>query len=180
VAAPQTHFVVTWVVFRIFTWIFGITFSVWETVSIFFWGFFIDFDHFLNPEFVKDVLKVRIPKLLHGRGGEPSPGIKGAPCWMHLWPGFILAIIWGLGSHGVDESFRWWLPIFFLSVHCWGIDRWQISLSYMPDYLSFLHPLKKRGYRRRRGYPVKARAEILAATFLFAAIIVFELFRIVF
>lgn len=179
-AAPQTHFVVTWVIFRACTWIFGITFSAWETVSIFFWGFFIDFDHFLNPEFVKDVFRVRIPRLLRGGSGEPSPGIKQVASWMHLWPGFILAIIWGLGSHGVNNSFRWWLPILFLSIHYWGIDRWQVSLPFMRDYLSFFHPFKKKGYRRKIGYPIKSRAEMLFATAAFVIIISFELFRFVF
>ena len=175
-AAPQTHFVITWAIFRVFTWIFGITFSTWETVSIFFWGFFIDFDHFISPEFVRDLFKVRIPNLLHGKGGEPSPGTKQFASWMHLWPGFVLSVLWGLISFKIDISFRWWLPLFFLSIHYWGIDRWQISLPYMSDYLSFLYPFKKRGYRRLRGHPVKSRAEIIVATALFLLIIIFELF----
>ena len=179
-AAPQTHFVVTWVIFRIFTWFFGITFSLWETFSIFFWGFLIDFDHFVNTDFVRDLFRVRIPNLLRGKGGEPSPGTKQFASWMHLWPGFILSITWGLVSHKIDASFQWWLPSLFLSVHYWGIDRWQISLPYMSDYLSFWYPFKKKGYRKLKGHPVKSRAEIIVATALFAIIIFFEFFRIIF
>ena len=176
-AAPQTHFVITWVIFKIFTWGLGVAFNAWEIVAIFFWGFLIDFDHFLNPSFVKDLFKVRIPNLLRGKGGEPSAGVKQVPAWMHLWPGFLLS----LGCSVVFYILRWswfFVPFAFYFIHYWGIDRWQISLPQMPDYLSFLYPFKKKGYRRKIGYPVKARAEILVATPLALFIILFELIKL--
>jgi hypothetical protein len=178
-AAPQTHFVITWVIFRFFTWILGVSFSAWETFSMFFWGVLIDFDHFLFPEFVKDLIKIRIPNLLHGKGGEPSIK-KIFPSWLHYWPGFLISIVWGLYSTKVNPAFRFYLPTVFYILHYWGIDRWQVSMPGMEPYKSWWHPFVKKGRIRKVGYPVKSRIEVLVATALMGIIILFELFRIVF
>lgn len=179
-AAPQTHFVVTWMIFRVFTWIFGITFSACETVSIFFFGVFIDIDHFFAPAYVKDIFLVRIPRALKGGAvGAPSKGIKGPTCWLHIWSGFLLACVCSAIFYFMHSTL-FYVPVLFYVIHYWGIDRWQISMPHMPPYDSFLYPLKKKGYIRKKGYLIKTNAEVIPATIISAGIILFELFRIVF
>lgn len=181
-AAPQTHFVITWAIWRLIFPLIGISISMWskEFFALFFFGVVIDIDHFFAPAYVKDLFLVRIPRMLKGGAiGSPSEGIKGPKCWLHIWPGFLLACVCS-AIFCLMHSTLFYVPVLFYAIHYWGIDRWQISEPHMEPYRSFLHPLKKKGYIRKKGYLIKTNAEVIPATILSAAIILFEFFRIVF
>lgn len=165
-AAPQTHFVITFGFRAIFAFVIGITFSFWQLILLYFWGT-LDIDHFLSPKFVKDIFR-RIRRFFKG-GDVGSPSVESPPPWLHLWPGVILSIVCG--------------KIFFPPRLCWIpfvlwlshriIDGWQKNDGSYPHYPLF-YPLMAKEWIRKSGYPIKPRIEILISTALAALIIIFE------
>lgn len=98
-AAPQTHFWITFIFRALCSLIFGFTFSITQLFWIYFWGCLMDFaDHFTSsPSYTKDVFLVRLPRFFKGGAvGAPSKGVEIPVCWLHLWPGAILSVVCGL------------------------------------------------------------------------------------
>lgn len=172
-ASPTTHFVVTWLLWRFLTWVVGFSFTALETFSIFFWGTLIDLDHFIYPEFVKELFKVRIPRLLHGGGGEPVSK-KIHVSWLHIWPGSILSIITGVVVFAPKHRGCVFLPFAFYLIHYIGIDRWQISAPGMEPYTSWFYPFHKEGHIRKSGYPIKSHVEMLVSSVMTLIIFIYD------
>lgn len=114
-AVPQTHFVATFFFRAILSFVFGISFSTFELFWLYFWGCFLDINHFASLSYVADIIFVRIPRFLkRGAVGLPSKGVKIPVCWLHNWPGGILSWVCGL----IFFPLTWiWLPFFFLFQH---------------------------------------------------------------
>ncbi len=172
-AAPQTHLATTFAIRALLTFAFGIIFSKTELFLIYFWGCGLDFvDHFTSPGFTRDVFFVRIPRFFKGGAvGAPSKGVELPTCWLHIWPGAMLSIICGLVFF--PQMFSW-IPLLFWLQHT-IIDRGQKNEGGWPE-IPFLYPAARKRQVKKRGYPVKARLEILISTALAALIIAFELY----
>lgn len=177
-AAPQTHFVITWVIWRILSWVVGLHFSAIETLSIFFLGVGIDIDHFFSKEFVRDVFRVRIVRFLGGGAvGKPSKGVKGPFPWFHSILMLFVVLAWsGLFWLKTKSMLVACILLGVWLLHAVVIDPFQSSEGEI-SYFSFFWPIIKKMRLRERGYPIKTRAEVLTTTVISAAIILFELIR---
>ena len=177
-AAPQTHFVIAFVFRAILEFAFKIKLSLEELFSIYFWGSLMDFvDHFTSPSYVKDIISVRFKRLLKGGDfGAPSVGVKIPKCWFHLWPGAVLAWLWGFGGLIVNFSFMIWIPFIFWFQHVLT-DKFQKNDGSYPHY-PFIYPVLAKKWEKRRGYPIKSRTEILISTFLAFLVVIFEIVRL--
>ena len=67
-----------------------------------------------------------------------------------------------------------WVPLLFWSQHV-VIDRGQKNEGDWPE-IPFFYPAAQKRWVKKRGYPVKARSEILLSTALAAMTIVFEFY----
>lgn len=172
-AAPQTHLCTTFAVRTLLTLAFGMVFSKTELFLVYFWGCGLDFiDHFTSPEFAKDVFFVRIPRFFKGGAvGAPSEGIEIPTCWLHIWPGAILSLTCGLVFFPLALS---WIPFLFWLQHI-VIDWGQKNEGNWPE-IPFLYPVMQKRWVKKRGYPIKARTEILISTILAALVIALELY----
>jgi len=174
-AAPQTHFVLTWVLYRIFTWVIGIHFSAIETLLVFFLGVGVDIDHFVSKEFVRDVFKVRIVRFLKGGAvGKPTAGVKIPLPWFHCILMLFVVVAWS-GYFWLKTGFvlAACIPLGFWLLHVVVIDIFQSSEGEIA-YYSVLWPIVKEKKLRKWGYPIKSRAEVLVSSFLFGAILFYE------
>lgn len=175
-AAPQTHFVVAFGLQVAVAALLKKTFSFGELAIIYFFGFGLDFvDHFTSPSYVKDIFQVRLKRFFKGGDvGVPSENVKIPVCWLHLWPGLLLAIISGFVFFGK----YYYIPFMFW---CWhlGIDNFQKNDGNYPYYpvLYPFSPKKVGDQAKRRGYPVKSRIEVIVSTILALFIILFEVIR---
>ena len=172
-AAPQTHFDITFSFRALLTLAFGVIFSKTELFLIYFWGCGMDFiDHFTSPSYVRDIFFVRFPSFFRGGDfGGPSRGVKNPVCWLHVWPGLILSVVCGLAFFPLTLS---WIPLLFWLQHI-VIDRGQRNEGGWPE-LPFFYPAVPKRWVKKRGYPVKTRLEILVSTALAALAIAFELY----
>lgn len=168
-AAPMTHVVVTFGIRAFFLFVLGMAFSKMELFWIYFWGALMDFaDHFTSPDYVRDIMLVRIPRFFKGGDvGKPTMGVKVPVCWFHLWPGLVMSFVCGL----VFFRQLWWVPLVFWFVHIM-VDRYQKNDWTFP-YESFFHPWGK-PWVRKWGYPTKIRKEILISTVLMFFVGLFE------
>jgi hypothetical protein len=171
-AAPMTHFDITFVFRAILLFVCGMEFSIFQLVLIYFWGSVMDFaDHFTSPSYTKDVFLVRIPRFLYGGDvGKPSLGVKMPVCWFHIWPGFMLAF-----ACGTFFPFKYfWVPLFFWLQHKLIDDAQENDGSYLE--VPFLYPFQEKEKVIKTGlYPVKIRKEILVSTALMFFVCIFEL-----
>jgi len=170
-AAPMTHFDITFVFRAILLFAFGMEFSVFQLVLIYFWGSAMDFaDHFTSPSYVADIISVRIPRFLKGGDiGKPSAGIEIPPCWLHIWPGLILAVLCGL-FFPLKYS---WVPFFFWLQHKLVDDAQENDGNY--PKIPLFYPFQKKRWVIEKGlYPVKIRKEILVSTALMFFVCLFE------
>ena len=169
-AAPMTHFDITFFFRAILLFVCGMEFSIFQLVLIYFWGSVMDFaDHFTSPSYVMDIISVRIPRFLKGGDiGKPSEGVKNPACWFHLWPGAIISFLCGI----LFFSHLWWVPFGFWFVHI-TVDRFQKNDETYP-YASFFHPWGK-PWVRKWGYPTKIRKEIFVSTAIMFFVCIFEL-----
>lgn len=175
-AAPQTHFVVIWVVYRILTWVVGIHLYTIEALAIFFFGVGIDIDHFSSREFARDIFKVRITRFLKGGDvGKPSEGIRDPFPWFHSVLLLFVVIPTGfLFWLRVKSVFVALIPVGFWLIHI-IVDKFQASEGIA--YFSFFWPFVSKKKIRKGGYPIKSREEVLVATIISAIIILFEAIR---
>lgn len=172
-AAPQTHLCTTFSIRALLTFVFGLAFSKTELFLIYFWGCGLDFvDHFTSSSFTKDVFFVRIPRFLKGGAvGAPSDGVKNPTCWLHVWPGAILA---GISGWFFFPLTLCWVPIFFWLQHI-VVDWGQENYGGWPE-IPFFYPAVQKRWVKKGGYPVKARSEVLVSTALAALVIIFEFY----
>jgi len=168
-AAPQTHAVMDLLLVGILALLAALgvfhKITLWEYLSVIFWGFLIDFDHLLSWSWVKD-----LPNRIFKRGGgAPKAGLKAFPSWLHLWPGFILVWLWGIVVvRFFEPTFRLWLPFVFWSIHV-VIDYYQRSEGVAP-HLHFFYPFNKKLYYREKGYPIKRPVEFILDSFILALV----------
>lgn len=172
-AAPQTHLVVTGLVRIIILKAFKRDFSIVEWISCYFWGFGLDLiDHFTSLSYVKDI-PVRIRRFLKGGDlGGPSKGVKIPICWLHLWPGFLLVLLYGAVFNRLFDSFLIWIPLLFWLSHKL-LDDYQKNDESAPSYYSFFHPWRPK-WARKRGYPIKSRIEIMIFSPFAVLVLIFE------
>jgi len=129
-------------------------------------------DHFWVKEYRKDVV-FRVLRFLHG--GEVGPttkGVEGPPCWLHLWPVIIVIPVWTYVFRRIDFCFAIWIPSVFWLVHK-ITDKLQMNDGSYPHY-PFFYPFVKKVWRKKGGYPIKSRKEVLVATKLTFLILLFE------
>jgi len=171
-AAPQTHWDVTFVFRAILLFGFGMEFSILQLALIYFWGSAMDFaDHFTSPSYVADIFFVRIPRFLFKGGdvGSPSKGVIVPVKWLHIWPGLILVVLCGL----FFPLKYFWVPFFFWLQHQLTDIPQENDGSY-PD-LPFFYPLQKKRWVIRKGlYPIKIRKEIMISTIAMFFVCLFE------
>jgi hypothetical protein len=171
-AAPMTHFDITFVFRAILLFGFGMEFSILQLALIYFWGSVMDFaDHFTSPSYVTDIFFVRIPRFFKGGDiGKPSPGIKMPICWFHIWPGFTLAFVCGL----FFSLKYFWVPLFFWFQHKLVDDAQENDGSY--SVIPFFYPFQKKKWVIKKGlYPVKIRKEIIVSMVAMLFVCIFEL-----
>ena len=111
-----------------------------EAAVAFGFGVCPDIDH-MSPDYVLDL----IPRIIRG-GGYPGENVKRQPCWLHLWPGFMAALLAGLLGCCVMAWFPVWLPLaFWIFAHrlpdalCKDDERFP--------HIPFLYPLMAAGER---------------------------------
>jgi len=159
-AAPQTHGTVTVIIFMGLSAL-GLIgkITIWEYLSVIFWGFLIDLDHLISWKYVKD-----LPDRIFKRGGGAPQEGADFVSWLHIWPGLLLVWAWGFVFNNLFPGFKIWLPFPFWLIHI-IIDYFQRSDGKFPHY-HFLYPLIKRKYFRKKGYPIKVPAEFIIGGFI--------------
>ena len=179
-AAPQTHFVVTWVLLRTYLYKRGLVLYSLEgivtSIFAFVFGFLIDIDHFLGaPKSYKEDLKGRLKKILKMQGAPPVKGVDFPIDWLHGWLGLILAFLWGAFLYGFFPNLiSFFIPFVFWFVHR-IIDKFQENNELSPYYHSFWYPFNQKKYVRKWGYPIKSQAEIIVSNVSFVLIVFFEI-----
>ena len=153
-ASPQTHGIITLFIWGILS-VFGLVIKVtpWEFVSILFFGIGIDLDHLVSWSYLRDV-----PSRIKRGGGMPAKEAMISTCWLHLWPGLVLACLWVIISCCFDSSFRVYLPFVFWLVHL-AVDYFEKNPS--NPHLSFWYPFSQKKTFTKNGYPVKSPAEFI-------------------
>ncbi len=163
-ASPQTHGAISLAIFGIFILLSALglanKITFWEYVSAIIWGIFIDFDHFLNWKYVKDLLK----RIKRG-GGMPGEQIEQFVSWLHVFPGLVLVWVWGIAFHWFVPSFRIWFPFLFWAIHM-TVDFLQKDPTGKFPHFSLLYPFDKKKYMPKHGYPVKPPWEFILDSFV--------------
>ena len=160
-ASPQTHGLISVSLLSVFLVLAAaglMKLTLWEFTNALLWGVFIDLDHMVSKRYIRDL----IPRILKRGGGMPAKNIE-LISWLHLWPGLILVIVWGVFFNLVFRNSPLYLPFYFpflfWSVHV-IVDRFQKNPTYMP-HKSFWWPFSKRTFIPKKGYPVKPPAEFI-------------------
>lgn len=169
-AAPQTHFAITGLIQIFLMFVLNIKFNFWEWTTFWIWGVGIDIDHLTSWSYVKDVFTTRFPRLLKGGDfGEPSSNVRIPIGYFHIWTvtPFILIYL-GFFYFVLQIDVAFWIIFLPWFIH-WTIDRFQKS-----DEISFFYPWRDK-QKRKWGYPVKSRKEMIISTLFAVPLFIFEI-----
>lgn len=157
-ASPMTHGIPTFLILAIFLVlaVFGATgkINVWDFAAALIFGIGIDvLDHFTSLSYIKDMIR-RLKE-----GGGPKKGVKIPICWLHLWPGTILAMAWGVTTHYLFSALIYF-PILMLAIHV-RIDYFQKQTDKENPHYHYFYPFIKKTWTSEKGYPIKPVSEFI-------------------